>query len=138
MSRSVSVNLLEATGKIISMKNLPSSIRIIIPRDTNLLLPVMAYQNVTGMNTSSNITANNNRQFALYYVNITTANENLTISATFELKPENASLGYMIIFRFDAIPILNSTVNQINDFKIFCPSGYFLLFHHDFLFHLLM
>ena len=122
MSRSVSLSLLDSTGTILTLNNLPTSITITIPRDSSLLLPPMTFQNVTG-NIMSTTTANNNRQFSLYYVNVTSATENLTVSATFEFQSDNPSLGYMVIFRFDAIPIFNSSINQTDGQKVFCPAG---------------
>ena len=121
MSRSVSLKLLDTEGTNLRIQNLPSPIKLIIPRDPNLLLPSMTLQNLTGQSiVTSN---NNNRQFSLYYVNVTSRAKNLTISATFEFKPTNAALGYMLIFRFDAIPVLNSSMNRTDGYRVFCPTG---------------
>jgi len=81
----------------------------------------MTLENITGQTVST--TANNNRQFSLYYVNVTSPSPSLTLSATFEFKSDNAALGFMIIFRFDAIPILNSSMNQTDGYRVFCPAG---------------
>jgi hypothetical protein len=121
MSRSVSLSLFDTDGTTLSVNNLSSPIKIIIPRDSNLLLSPMTLQNVTGQTVST--TANNNRQFSLFYVNVTSSTPSLTLSATFELKSENLALGYMIIFRFDAIPVLNSSMNQTDGYQVFCPIG---------------
>jgi hypothetical protein len=108
-------------GTTLSVNNLPSPIEIIIPRDANLLLPSMTLENITGQNQST--TANNNRQFTLYYVNVTSPAPSLTLSATFEFKSDNSALGFMVIFRFDGIPILNSSMNQTDGYRVFCPAG---------------
>jgi hypothetical protein len=121
MSRSVSLSLFDADGTTLSVNNLSSPIKITIPRDSNLILPSMTLENITGQTVST--TANNNRQFSLYYVNVTSPSPSLTLSATFEFKSDNAALGFMIIFRFDAIPILNSSMNQTNGYNVFCPAG---------------
>jgi hypothetical protein len=121
MSRSVSLSLFDADGTTLSVNNLSSPIKITIPRDSNLILPPMTLENITGQTVST--TANNNRQFSLYYVNVTSPSPSLTLSATFEFKSDNAALGFMVIFRFDAIPILNSSMNQTNGYQVFCPAG---------------
>jgi len=108
-------------GTTFSVNNLPSPIEMLIPRDSNLLLPSMIFENITGQNQSTS--ANNNRQFTLYYVNVTSPTQSLTLSATFEFKSNNSQLGFMVIFRFDAIPILNSSMNQTDGYRIFCPAG---------------
>ncbi|CAF4570593.1 unnamed protein product [Rotaria sp. Silwood1] len=124
MSRSVSLSLFDSNGTTIPLNNLPTPIEIIIPRDPNLLLPSMTLQNVTGQTKLTK--ENNNRQFSIYYINITSSTKSLTLSATFEFKSDNLSLGYMLIFRFDAVPILNSTMNQTDGYKIFCPAAQIL------------
>ncbi|CAF4044663.1 unnamed protein product, partial [Rotaria sp. Silwood2] len=124
MSRSVSLNLLDSNGTTIPLNNLSTPIEIIIPRDPNLLLPPMKLQNVTEQTTLTK--GNNNRQFSIYYINVTSSIESLTLSTTFEFKSDNLSLGYMVIFRFDAVPILNSTMNQTDGYKFFCPTAQIL------------
>jgi hypothetical protein len=121
MSRSVSLTIQSSNETVLSLNNLPQPIEIQIPRDTNLLIPPMTLQNVTGLIMLTG--ANNNRQFALYYVNVTSPTESLTLAAIFEFKSANPSLGFLVIYRFDAIPIFNSTINQKDGYKIFCPTG---------------
>ncbi len=121
MSRSVSISLLDSMGTTFSVNNLPLPIEMLIPRDSNLLLPSMIFENITEQTQSTN--ANNNRQFTLYYVNVTSPTQSLTLSATFEFKSNNSELGFMVIFRFDAIPILNSSMNQTDGYRVFCPAG---------------
>ncbi|CAM2704890.1 unnamed protein product [Rotaria socialis] len=124
MSRSVSLELLDSTGAAIPVTKLPQPIEIIIPRDPNLVIPPMTLENATGETRSTG--ANNNRLFSLYYVNVTSSIAGLTLSATFELQPDNLSTGYFVILSFDAIPILNSTLNTIYGYKLFCPKDQIL------------
>ncbi|CAF3507643.1 unnamed protein product [Rotaria sordida] len=124
MSRSVSLSLFDSSGTTIPLTNLPTPIEIIIPRDPNLLLPSMTLQNITAQTTLSK--GNNNRQFSIYYINVTSSTKNLTLSATFEFKSDNLLLGYIVVFRFDAVPILNSTMNQTDGYRIFCPTAQIL------------
>jgi hypothetical protein len=118
----MALSLFDELGSNIEFNGLSSPIELKIPRDSNLLLPLMTLQNVTGMKMSAT-SANNNRQFNLYYINVTSVNENVTLSATFELKPSNDSIAYMLIVRFDGIPILNSSMNQTDGSRILCPTG---------------
>lgn len=122
MSRTVSLALSDASGITIAVNNLSSPIVVIIPRDPSLQLPPMTFQNGTQMSMTST-TTNNNRQFALYHVNVISTNGNVTVSATFELKPDNLTQSYLLIYRFDGIPTLNSTLNQTDGSKILCPNG---------------
>lgn len=121
MSRSVSLNLFDTDGTKLRVQNLASPIKITIPRDPNLLLPSMTLQNLTGQ--SFVTSSNNNRQFSLYYVNVTSPSASLTLSATFEFKSSNLMLGYVLIFRFDAIPVLNSSMNRTDGYRVLCPTG---------------
>ncbi|CAF1178747.1 unnamed protein product [Adineta steineri] len=120
MSRSIALGLIDSTGTTILVEGLSESIQIIIPRDTSITLPAMAFQNVTGQTTST--TGNNNRQFSLFYVNVTGPSATITLSATFEFKSDNSALGFLVIYRFDAIPYLNSTINKTNGQNVFCPN----------------
>lgn len=121
MSRTLALTLYDSQGDTLAVQNLPTPIQMTISRDPALLLPSMIYQNMTGQ-TISTTGRNNNRQFALYYVNVTSASASLTLSATLEIKSENFSIGYMIIYRFDNIPVLNSSMTTIDGYQVFCPS----------------
>ncbi|CAF3607443.1 unnamed protein product [Adineta steineri] len=121
MSRGLSLDLLNAAGSILSVQGLSQSIEMIISRDTSITLPSMTLQNVTGQTTTST-TANNNRQFSLFYVNVTGPSSTITLSATFEFKSDNSALGFLVIYRFDAIPYLNSSINKTDGQKVFCPN----------------
>ena len=115
------MNLFDTNGTTLSVKNLSSPIKIIIPRDPNIILPLMTLQNLTGQSVVTS--TNNNRQFSLYYVNVTSPTTSLTLSATFEVKSTDAMLGYLLILRFDAVPILNSSMNRTDGYRVFCPAG---------------
>lgn len=122
MSRSLSVSLYDSYGTTLSARNLSSPIRMIISRDPSLVLPSMTYENMSEQ-IVSRTTKNNNRQFALYYVNVTSESPSLSLSATFELKSDDSTKGFMLIYRFDGIPILNSSMNLTDGYQILCPAG---------------
>jgi hypothetical protein len=96
------------------------AIELLIPRDVNTVVPPMILQNVSIVSTNSSI---NNRQFNLHFINITQSNTNISVSVHFEMRSFNLSLGYMMIYKFDGIPQLNSLINQIDGWSLMCPSS---------------
>lgn len=96
------------------------SIELWIPRDVHTHPPAMALQNVSFLEIDSTI---NNRQFNLHLINITQAKKNLSVSVHLEMHPLNRTLGYMLIYKFDDIPLLNSLIHQIDDWTLLCPSS---------------
>ena len=99
---------------------LEKPIEFFISRDVNYVIPSMFVQNVTSLTTNSVI---NNRQFNLHFINITQVNSNMSISVHFEMHPLNNTLAYMLIYKFDSIPQLNSSINQIDGWSILCPNS---------------
>lgn len=75
----------------------------------------MLLENVASMNIFSP-----NQFFHLKYINITST---LPISIHFEIRPLNKSIAYLFIYKFDQQPILNSLMNDIDDWYLFCPSN---------------
>ena len=65
----------------------------------------------------------NNRQFNLHVINITQPNPNMSVSVHFQLRPLDPLLGYLVIYRFDDIPRLNSSINQTDEWSLLCPSS---------------
>jgi hypothetical protein len=91
-----------------------------IPRDINLPIPIFLKQNVTFVVPPKRGTFKVNRQFFIYYVNLTQTNPNITVSVHFELKPENRKISYAIIYKFETMPAYNSTHKSIDGSIIFC------------------
>jgi hypothetical protein len=122
LSRSLSLSILDQYGNEISIQtNENQSIEIIIPRDPNVIIPSMILQNVTSMNITPH-----NQLFYFHYTNITNV---LPISVHFEIHPLNTSLAYLFIYKFDQVPQLNSSLDQIDGWTLLCPSSkvYFIL-----------
>ncbi len=116
VSRSISLSILDQYGNEVSIQtNLSHPIEIIIPREPNLIIPEMILQNVTSMNSTPH-----NQLFYFQYLNITSV---LSISVHFEMHPLNTSLAYLFIYKFDQTPLLNSSVNLIDGWTLFCPSS---------------
>ena len=109
-SRSISLSLFDMNEKEISFKT-NESIRMLIPRDRNVHIPSMIFQNVTL----------NNVTFDYHYVNITNTFSN---SLHIEIDPLNLSLSYLFIYKFDQFPQLNSSIHSIDGWTIFSPSNF--------------
>jgi hypothetical protein len=119
LSRSISLSLFDHYGNEIPIRtNINHPIQIIIPRDPNLILPSMTLQNVTSLNSTPH-----HQLFNLHFLNITS---NLSISIHIEMHPLDIHVGYLFIYKFDSSPILNSSMSQIDDWSLFCPSSEFL------------
>jgi hypothetical protein len=116
LSTLISLSILDQNGNEIPIKtNVNNSIEFLIPRDPNLIIPSMILQNVTSMNST-----HYNQLFHLHYINITTI---LTISVHIEIRPLDANLSYLFIYKFDNLPQLNSSIYQIDGWTLFCPSN---------------
>ena len=112
LSRSISLSMLDQNGNDIFFHTM--SMRLIIPRDPNLVISPMAVWNVTSINSTTH-----RMIFYLHYLNITTP---LPISLHLEIHPLNTSLAYLFIYKFDGIPQLNSSSEFIDGWKLLCPS----------------
>jgi len=123
LSTTISLSVLDQNGNNVPIcTSIDHPIEFIIPRDINMIVSPMVLQNVTSMND------NHNQVFNLYFVNITQSNSNLTVSLHFEMHPLNTSLGYLLIYRFDDSPQLNSSINQTDGWSLLCPLSEFFSF----------
>lgn len=120
LSRSISLSIIDENGNDISISStIDHPYRFLISRDPNSILPSMTLQNVTSYHF-----IRHNLLFNLHYINIGQSNE-LRKSVHIEMKSFNDILGYLMIYRFDHSPQLNSTVNFIDGWTLFCPSSKF-------------
>jgi hypothetical protein len=118
LSRSFSLSILDENGEDIGMKiNLTDSIEFFIPRDPNLIIPPMFLQNVTFNNETYSL-------FNYHFINFSRTNPNLTFSVHFEMQPLNSNLSYLLIYKFDDKPQLDS----MDNWTILHPSSKFSLF----------
>ncbi|CAF1261744.1 unnamed protein product [Adineta steineri] len=116
LSRSISLKILHQNGNEISIEtNITHPIELIIPRDPNLVMPPMSFQDVISTNSTSH-----NQLFHLHYINITNT---LSNSIHFEIHPLDINAGYLFIYKFDSSPQLNSSIDQIDGWALFCPSN---------------
>lgn len=115
MSRSVSLSVLDSNGTETRLHTInQQTIEIRIPRDPNLLIPDMSIENVTLID--------NRTFFNLHYVNITTSSA-VSVSINLEMKPMNDNVSYLMIYRFDQSPQLNSSIRLIDGWTLFCSSS---------------
>ena len=118
LSTTISFSVLDENGNDISVHtNLDQPIELIIPRDPNVIIPLMNLQNVTTI-------TKHNQSFYLHYNNLTRKN-NLTISFHLEIHPLNTSLAYLFIYNFDRAPSLNQSIDRMDGWTLFCPSSKF-------------
>ncbi|CAF1272127.1 unnamed protein product [Adineta ricciae] len=116
LSRSISLSIFDLNELEISMQtNERSPIKIVIPHDSNLRIPSMILQDVISMNSTFY-----QQLFNLHYLNITNS---LPISLHFEIEPLKENISYMFIYKFDQSPQLNSSINHIDGWTLFCSSN---------------
>ncbi|CAF1401522.1 unnamed protein product [Adineta steineri] len=121
LSRSVSLTVLDLYGNEIPLRtNLNEKIELIIPRDPNIIIPSMTLQNVTSIQTKSHY-----QIFNLHFINLQQSQSvnNRSVSLIFEMKPLDITQSYLLIYRFDSSPQLNSSINQIDGWSLLCPSN---------------
>lgn len=116
-SRMISVSVFHENGTEINIaNNTTNMIEIIIPRDPSMKIQDMTLKNLTSMNS-------NGQQYYLYRIDIPQSNSNGSVSLHFEMRPENQSLNYLFIFKFDGEPKLNTNIRDIDDWYLFCDSS---------------
>ena len=109
LSRSVSLEIFDRNGNEISSKiDLTNPIEIVIPRDTNLIIPSMIKQNVTSLDST--------QHFHYGYINISTS---FSISSHIEIRPLDQNLTYLFLFKFDQLP----QWNNYDGWTLFSPSN---------------
>jgi hypothetical protein len=124
LSTSISLSVLDENRNAISINaSYDHPIELIIPRDVNVAVPLMIRQNVTSVNDSDHT-----MPFKLHLVNMTQAqiNTNLTVSLHIEISPLSTTIGYMLIYRFDNPPQLDSSINRIDGWFLLCRSSQFV------------
>ena len=123
LSRSISFSILDRDGNDVAVTtNTSQPIEIIIPRDVNLLIPPMIVQNVTAASLAAHA-----QIFNLHYANLSAMTASFSIHL--QLRPMSSNLSYLLIYKFDQPPRLNSSINDIDGWTLFCPSNlhtYFL------------
>ena len=121
VSRSISFSILDRDGNEVSIRADPSQpIEIIIPRDESLILPPMMLQNVTSLSSIPHA-----QTFNLHFVNLST--QAASFSIHMQLRPLTSNISYLLIYRFDQSPRLNSSIRDIDGWSLLCSSS---LYNH--------
>ena len=116
LSRSISLSLVDEDGNEVSVRtNVDQPVEMIIPRDPSFRLPPMSLQNVTSLTNDSL----DRRLFNLHSIDFTKTS---SFALHLEVHPLTANLSYLMIYRFDAAPVLNTSLSQIDGWSLFCPS----------------
>ena len=123
LSRSISMSIVDENQNEVPVRTLLSDpIEILIPRDPQLFVSPMIFQNVTSMNSTPH-----HFLFHLHYVNLSSS---LPVSVHWEIQPLNITLAYLLIYRFDQIPKLNNSISDIDGWTLLCPSSELLSSSH--------
>ncbi|CAF1286286.1 unnamed protein product [Adineta ricciae] len=109
LSRSLSFSIFDRNGNELTIQT-NQSIKLIIPRDKNFVLPPMSLQNVTAINSTAR-----HLLFNWHYINLNQFKPNLSVSLHLEMEPLNTSLAYFLAYKFD------SSSNTIAGWTLFCP-----------------
>jgi hypothetical protein len=120
LSRSISLSLFDATGREIPVQ-LPSqndTIELFIPRDPNYHLPAMTRQNLSSFRHTSH-----RLLFNLHAIELPSSTLNHTFALHFELQPVNHTAGFLLVYRFDQSPQLDSSIRLLDGWSCLCPSA---------------
>ena len=90
-------------------------VEFLIPRDPTSIIPPMFFQNVTSLSSSPH-----RQLFNLHYVDLSDMSD---VSVHFEVHPLSINLAYLLIYRFDRSPVLNTSLQQIDGWTLFCPAS---------------
>ena len=112
LSHTVSISFSETDGNEIPISNSSQLIDVWIPRDPNSprLSPIY-------VNTSFN-NRPGSQLFPIAF-NVTSSNASIHL----EFAPLNSSVGYVILLKFNMTPKLNSTYQDYDSWRLFCPQG---------------
>ena len=96
--------------------NSSQPIEIIIPRDENLPIPPMILQNVTTLSLLPHA-----QTFNLHFVNLST--QAASFSIHLQMRPMSSNVSYLLIYKFDQSPRLNSSISDIDGWSLLCSSS---------------
>ena len=112
LSTSISLTLLDEDGNDLSLH---TPVELLIPRDPTAIIPPMFFQNVTSLSASPH-----HQLFNLHYVDLSAMSD---ASVHLELHPLSVNLSYLLIYRFDRSPVLNTSLQEIDGWLLFCPAS---------------
>jgi hypothetical protein len=116
-SKQISLSFYDENKQEIPIKNSKKNLEFLIHRDLSW----------SSSNTSQDYVFVNASQINLAEKNhflpnaITLSGSN--VSVHIQIKPIDPNTGYVVLMKFGQTPILNSTLQSFDYWKIFCPSG---------------
>jgi hypothetical protein len=121
LSRSVSLTVLDGDGNDVTLSSDDDRFHVVIPHDPKVSLPSMVVQNVTS---DEQTNASHQLQFNYHFYSLQ-SHSKANASIHIELQPtqSNHATGYLLIYRFDLAPRLNSSMQEIDGWTLFCPSS---------------
>jgi hypothetical protein len=102
LSRSISLNLLDQDENDLLLH---TTVGLLIPRDPTSIIPQTFLQNVTHSSSP------HHQLFNLPHVDLSGMSD---VSVHLELRPLSIDLSYLLIYRFDRSPVLNTSLQQID------------------------
>ncbi len=121
LSTSISLSLVDQNGKdILIQTSIDEPFEFIIPRDPNAMGSSVNWEYMSTLNGT-------NRSFNLHSVNIL-RNNKLDVSLHIEIRPINKNLAYWFIYKFNSMPQVNSLINLIDGWTLFCPRSMYFLY----------
>ena len=111
-SRSLSLSLFDENGKEIIVKNISHKIELIIPRDPQMKVPPLIYENVSNHTESFRWKSINLRELQ--------TNPNLSFSLHFQFFPvmNRTKIAYAFVYQFDQSP----QFDRLDGSTLLCPS----------------
>ena len=111
----MSLSLFNAQSEVSLQTSETDRIELFIPRDPSAEIPPMYLQNVTALNGTPQALL-----FSYHWMNLTM---NYSFSVHIQMKPTSANASYLLVFRFDRMPQLNSSTTNLDGWSVFCPSN---------------
>jgi hypothetical protein len=120
LSRSISLTILDRQGIELPIQTANNeSIELIIARDPNRIVPSMHLQNVTRTNRTSHKLI-----FNLHYIDLQRSkmHVNQTCAVHIEFGWINTNMSYVLVYRFEQVPQLNTSTMNIDGWTSICSS----------------
>ena len=112
LSSSIELSFYDDNNNEIEISQSLMSIDIIMERDQSTLNQYpFSYVNATSLGFLDNS----------YFLQNSFKIKMSNVSVSIELKPLNASIGYLLVFQLGFMPIVNATFSKCSSFKLFCP-----------------
>ena len=114
LSQAISISFSDNNGNEIEMNNSSKLIDLWIPRDPNIKKSNFVFVNATKRSNTTN-------ESQLLPIGITSTFQNSSIHL--QILPLNASVGYIVLLKFNMTPRINLTFQDYDSWRMFCPSG---------------